>query len=115
MQNAISVNELMASIGYTASPDNTAMLEDLVRQLRQFDHPRLVAEDYDPFIKDGAFVSFVRADAAPKLVELLGTGRDGDNGLFVQAYMAYNRSPEGQAVIAARLAAEKAAKESNDG
>ena len=60
-------------------------------------------------------MSFVRADAAPRLVELFGTGKGTDVGLFVQAYGAYNRSPEGQAVIAARVAAEKAAKESNDG
>ena len=48
MENAISVNELMASIGYTASPDNTAMLEDMVRQVRQFDHPRLVTRGLRP-------------------------------------------------------------------
>ena len=89
-----SVNEVMAEIGYTASPDNE---ESLLAYLHEAKIIGLLAADFSPFDgtildDDGAYqgggAHRITEEGRDKIVELFG---DDPEGTFVPAWNAWNQ------------------------
>ena len=89
-----SVNEVMAEIGYSASPDNE---ESLLAYLHEAKIIGLLAADFNPFDgtildDDGAYNSGgshrITQAGRDKIVELYG---DDPEGTFVPAWNAWNK------------------------
>ena len=91
-----SVNEVMAEIGYLASPDNE---ESLLAYLHEAKIIGLLAADFSPFDgtildDDGAYDSGgshrITQEGRDKIVELFGNFPEGTEGTFVPAWNAWN-------------------------
>ena len=91
-----SVNEVMAEIGYLASPDNQ---ETLLAEIHEAKIIGLLAADFNPFDgtildDDGSYRSGgshrITQAGRDKIVELFGNFPEGTEGTFVPAWNAWN-------------------------
>ena len=94
-----SVNEVMAKIGYTASPDNE---ESLISYIHEAKICGAVGVDFHPFVDrlvndEGVYESGgehrITEEGRAKIIELFG---DDPEGTFVPTWVAWNKKRLGE-------------------